>query len=107
MEESALWARLGGRAVMADQLRHLLEMITLPRVSLGVIPADADRRLWPVEGFWMFDDERVAVELVSAWVTITQPAEIVLYAETFDELAALAVYGKTARELITKALHAL
>jgi hypothetical protein len=96
-----------GRAVMADQLRHLLDMMTLPRVSLGVIPADADRRLWPVERFWMFDDERVAVELVSAWVTINQPAEIVLYAEAFDELAALAVYGETARELITKALHAL
>lgn len=43
------------------------------------------------------------MELVSGYLTITQPSEIKLYAETFSDLAELAVYGAAARELITSA----
>ncbi|WP_067449890.1 helix-turn-helix domain-containing protein [Actinomadura macra] len=102
VEESALWSRLGGAEVLADQLAHLLRITRLPTVSFGVIPADAERRLWPVEGFWMFDKERVSVETVSGWLTITQPAEIALYASAFEELAQPAAHGAAARELITR-----
>lgn len=107
LEESALWARLGGRATMAGQLAHLLEVMAWPRVSLGVIPAAADRNLWPVEGFWMFDDDRVAVETVSAWITVTQSAETALYNAAFGELAGLAAYGDEARAIVTGLLRHL
>lgn len=107
VEESALWARLGGAGVLADQLAHLLGLSGLPRVSLGVIPADIDRELWPVEGFWMFDQERVSVETVSGWLTITQPAEIAQYAAAFEEFAELAVYGAEARQLISRIRNTL
>jgi transcriptional regulator with XRE-family HTH domain len=100
VEESALWTRLGGTEVLADQLAYLLQVKKSPRVSLGVIPADTDRELWPVEGFWMFDRERVSVETVSGWLTITQPTEIAQYASAFEEFAGLASYGAAARELI-------
>jgi transcriptional regulator with XRE-family HTH domain len=102
VEESALWVRLGGVEVMGDQFAHLFQVMSLPSVSFGVIPADAERDLWPAEGFWMFDEERVAVETVSAWLTIMQPAEIALYASAFEEFAKLAVYGAVARELIAR-----
>jgi hypothetical protein len=45
----------------------------------------------------MFDDEQVAVELVSGYLTITQPREIAMYAQVFTELA---VYGAAARSMI-------
>jgi hypothetical protein len=67
----------------------------------------AHRHAWPVEDFWIFDDERVAVELVTGRLTITQPREIAAYERMFGELAGLAVYGAQARSLITAAIAAL
>ncbi|MFI6494326.1 helix-turn-helix domain-containing protein [Streptomyces sp. NPDC050564] len=108
LEESALRHRIGGAATMAGQLGHLLSLATLPNVSLGVIPLSADRTaLWPVEDFWIFDDAHVNVELVSAFLTITQPHEVGMYAQTFADLADLAVYGGAARALITSAIDSL
>ncbi|MEW2546546.1 helix-turn-helix transcriptional regulator [Streptomyces sp. NPDC047002] len=107
VEESALRARVAPDEAMAAQLGHLLGAMAHPRVSLGVVPADVARPMWPVEGFWIFDDERVVVELVTAEVTIEQPREIVLYARTFAALANLAVYGPRARALVTAAIGAL
>ncbi|MEV4107754.1 helix-turn-helix transcriptional regulator [Nonomuraea sp. NPDC049695] len=108
LEESVLRAPIGGAEVMAGQLGHLLTVSALPSMSLGIIPLDADRStMWPAEGFFMFDDAEVTVELVSGHLTITQPHEVALYAGAFKELAALAVYGKAARALITAAIQAL
>ncbi|MFI5754011.1 helix-turn-helix domain-containing protein [Streptomyces sp. NPDC051569] len=105
LEESALRYRVGGAETMAGQLGHLLSVTALPNVSLGVIPLTADRTaLWPVEDFWIFDDAQVNVELVSAFLTITQPHEIGMYARTFADLAEMAVYGASARALITAAI---
>ncbi|MFF0595419.1 helix-turn-helix domain-containing protein [Streptomyces antibioticus] len=108
LEESVLRHRIGGADTMAGQLGHLLSLTTLPNISLGVVPLSADRTaLWPVEDFWIFDDAQVNVELVSAFLTITQPHELGMYAQTFAELADLAVYGAPARALITSAIDSL
>ncbi|MCF2531768.1 helix-turn-helix domain-containing protein [Yinghuangia soli] len=108
LEESALRVRIGGAETMAGQLGHLLAVASLPSVSLGIIPAAADRSaLWPTETFFMFDSEQVAVELVSAHLTVTQPREIRMYEDVFAALAELAVYGADARALITAAITAL
>ncbi|WP_406115791.1 helix-turn-helix domain-containing protein [Kitasatospora purpeofusca] len=103
VEESVLRCGIGGSGVMRDQLHHLTTVGSLPNVSMGVVPMRPDRLRWPAEGFWIFDNAQVNVELVSGYLTITQPGEIKLYAETFSDLAELAVYGAAARELITSA----
>lgn len=107
VEESVLRSGIGGVEVMAGQLGHLITAASLPSVSLGVIPMRPDRERWPVEDFWIFDEAQVNVELVSGWLTITQPREITLYVKTFSDLAGLAVYGAGARALIGAALAAL
>jgi transcriptional regulator with XRE-family HTH domain len=107
MEESVLHAGIGGTAVMASQLEHLHTISALPNVSLGVVPMRPDRSRWPVEGFWIYDAAQVNVELVSGYLTITQPREIELYVQAFGELAALAQHGAAARSLIIAALNAL
>ncbi|CAL9468041.1 hypothetical protein SUDANB9_02767 [Streptomyces sp. enrichment culture] len=108
LEESTLRHLIGGPETMAGQLGHLLSLATLPNVSLGVIPLCTDRTaLWPVEDFWVFDDAQVNVELVSAFLTITQPHEVGMYARTFAALADSAVYGAPARTLITSAIDSL
>ncbi|MFE7457908.1 helix-turn-helix domain-containing protein [Streptomyces sp. NPDC057554] len=107
VEESVLRAGIGGAEVMSGQLGHLISAASLPHVSLGVVPMRPDRERWPAEGFWIYDTSQVNVELISGYLTITQPSEVAMYAEAFAELAALAVYGAAARALITSALDAL
>jgi transcriptional regulator with XRE-family HTH domain len=108
VEEHVLRKVIGGPRVMVGQLGHLIEVGVLPTVSLGIVPDTADRSMMrPVEGFWIFDDVQVNVELVSAYLTITQPREVAMYAETFAAMAALAVYGAPARQIITSAINAM
>ncbi|MEZ0092873.1 hypothetical protein ABH925_004053 [Streptacidiphilus sp. EB129] len=108
IEEHVLRKIIGGPDAMVRQLGHLIEVGTLPSVSLGIVPDAADRRVMrPVEGFWIFDDAHVNVELVSAYLTVTQPHEVDSYIPTFAELAGLAVYGAPARRLVTSAINAL
>jgi hypothetical protein len=107
IEEAVLRNGIGGSETMAGQLEQLLAVASLPSVSLGIVPFRPYRTLRPVEGFWMFDDERVTVELVSGWLTLTQPKEIALYAQAFSVLAAQAVYGAHAKDLVAAAIEAL
>ncbi|MFM9604193.1 helix-turn-helix domain-containing protein [Streptomyces turgidiscabies] len=107
VEESVLRSGIGGSEVMIGQLAHLITIGSLPNVSMGVVPMRPDRARWPVEGFWLYDSAQVNVELVSGYLTITQPSEVTMYAETFAELADLAVYGADSRALITAAMDTL
>ncbi len=107
IEEGVLRAGLGGADVMAAQLGHLLKAMSLPSVSLGVIPFNVSRPQFVLENFAIYDFVQVDVELLSAQMTITAPSEIKLYAEAFEQLAGMAVYGAKARALITSALAAL
>ncbi|MFE1933090.1 Scr1 family TA system antitoxin-like transcriptional regulator [Streptomyces sp. NPDC059474] len=107
LEETVLRYRLGDAGVMAGQLGSLLSAMDLPSVSLGIIPASAERIMWPIESFTVFDDERVDHEPLSASVKITAPDEVVQYLKAFGELHRHAVYGAEARALILKAIEAL
>lgn len=108
VEEPVLRTVIGGSDVMAGQLGHLITVASLPTVSLGVIPMGSARdSMWPAEDFWIFDDAQVNVELVSGWLTITQPREIGMYAKAFNDLSEIAVRGAEARALITSAINAL
>ncbi|WP_155058220.1 helix-turn-helix domain-containing protein [Streptomyces blattellae] len=107
VEESVIRSGIGGAEVMIGQLGHLIAMASRPNVSLGVVPMRPDRERWPVEGFWIYDAAQVNVELVSGYLTITQPSEVAMYADTFAELAELAVYGAKARSLISDAMDRL
>ncbi|GAA3594929.1 helix-turn-helix transcriptional regulator [Kribbella ginsengisoli] len=108
LEVATLRYQVGGPEILAQQLRHLLDVMRLPSVSLGFIPTTVDRTpRWPVEDFYIFDNKQANVELVSGFLTITNPREIGMYAETFTALTKLAVYGPRARNLIAEALREL
>ena len=108
IEEAVLRYQLGDAATMAGQLGHLLDVATLPSVSLGIIPFTRQNRpVWTSEAFRIFDGTLVNAELLSADVTVTQPREVALYVKAFSEFSAMAVYGMPARALITDALRAL
>ncbi|MEU6480569.1 helix-turn-helix transcriptional regulator [Streptomyces sp. NPDC047017] len=108
VEESALRHQMCDADAMAAQLGYLLTAGALPQVSLGIVPMSVPaRQQWPRETFHIYDDRLVSVELVSARVRITQPAEIALYLRAFEQLRGMAVYGAEARSLILRAIEAL
>ncbi|MCZ4610113.1 helix-turn-helix transcriptional regulator [Streptomyces sp. Lzd4kr] len=109
IEEHVLNHRVGDQDVMAGQLGNLLAAMTLPSMSIGIIPATAAREgvMWPLEQFTVFDDSRIHVELLAAKVTVTAPGELDIYLRAFARLTELAVYGAEARALILKAIERL
>lgn len=106
IEESVLRRQVGGPDVMAEQLGHLLQTAALPSVTLGVIPARAGA-MWPLETFTIFDTEQVAVELLTAAITITTPSEVAQYVAAHEEMSAAAVYGPAALRLVAHAVSGL
>lgn len=102
----ALHTLVGNKSVMIGQLDRLLTVMSLPRVILGIIPADADYRV-PTNQFIIYDDRLVHVETISAELTISQSREIFLYRKAFETLHQQAVHGQVARNLITAALENL
>ncbi|MEU7725680.1 helix-turn-helix transcriptional regulator [Streptomyces sp. NPDC040724] len=107
LEETVLRYRIGDAAAMAGQLGYLLAVMALPNVSLGVIPFTAQRFVWPLEAFYLFDGRQASVELLTAAVNVTAPSEVATYAKAFSELSKLAVYGAPARALISDAITSL
>jgi hypothetical protein len=57
--------------------------------------------------FFLFDDTQVNVELVSGFLSVTQPREIAMYAGRFDEFARAALFDDAARTIIAAALESL
>ncbi|MCD0447886.1 helix-turn-helix transcriptional regulator [Actinocorallia sp. API 0066] len=106
LEEQALRTRVGNTDVMTGQLDRLLAVMSLQRVSLGVVPAGGERRTWPSVGFWIFDEHTVRLETPSAELTITQEGEIAVYLRKFQRHQTSAVLGNPARDLISQAMRA-
>lgn len=107
LEETVLRHRVGDAETTSGQLGQLIAAMTLPAVSLGIIPFTAVRGTLPMETFMIFDDRMARAELLTAKVTISTPSEVQDYVRTHRELQQLAVYGAEARALIVKAIEAL
>lgn len=102
--EQALRTRFGASEEHAEQLTHLLACMRLPFVSVGIIPAGAQRCALATIGFWIFDNNAVALETPTAAIKVTRPQEIAQYGKLFERLQAEAVYGDDARRLVAGVL---
>jgi transcriptional regulator with XRE-family HTH domain len=104
LEEQTMRTRVGNADTMLGQLDRVLAVMSLPRVSLGIIPAAGERHALTQGSFWIFDEERVQVENVSAGLDITQPREIAVYLRVFELLQRSAVFGAAARAIVREVL---
>lgn len=105
--EQSLRTRWGSPAEHIEQLTHLLSVMRLPFVSVGIIPAIAQRHAIATIGFWIFDDNAVALETPTAAIKVTRPQEIARYVAMFNQLQSEAVYGHAARQLIAEVIASL
>lgn len=107
LEESVLRYRLCSPETMAAQLGQLLGVMDHPNVAFGIIPFSAQRTVWPMPTFTIFDDTRVHADTLDAASTLTQPGQIALYSRAFERLSESAARGAGARSLIAAALASL
>jgi transcriptional regulator with XRE-family HTH domain len=107
LEEQALRTWFGTAETQAGQLDRLLAVMSLPTVTLGIVPLMKERAAVPSAGFWIFDESLAALETPTASIEVIRPQEIGLYASMFGYLQKEAVYGQAARRLITNTLHEL
>lgn len=107
LTEAALRFRLCAPEIMLGQLDRLMSLSALPNVRLGIIGYETQYVVAPWHGFWLLDNELVMVETFSAELNLAQPQEIELYAGIFDQLAAVASYGRAARSIITRVIDDL
>jgi len=107
LEEQALRTWFGSAETQAGQLDRLLALMSLPNVSLGIVPLMTERIAVGSTGFWIFDDAMVAIETPTASIEVSRPNELDQYARMFEALKSPARYGRAARELITKVIDEL
>jgi hypothetical protein len=107
LTEAALRLRLCAPEVLLGQLDRLISLSQLPNVRLGIIGFQTQYATSPWHGFWLYDNQKVLVETMSAGLDLRQPQEIELYATAFDQLAADANYGRSARAIITRVIDDL
>lgn len=104
LEEQALRTWFGTAETQFGQLDRLRALMSLPNVSLGIVPLMTERVAVGSTGFWIFDEALVALETPTASIEVTRPQEIALYGRMFEALRTSAVYGRSAQALITSAI---
>lgn len=107
LAEQVLYSRVPSAPAMLDQLDRLAEVMSLPRVSLGLIPATVGLDGHSQTSFWIFDESLVQVETLTTGLDITRPEEIELYVAAFERMRRAAVFGRNAKALIGRARNDL
>lgn len=105
-EQSLRW-RFATAPIMAEQIRHIMDVAERAEVEIGVLPITAAVRDVPLHGFEMFDERLVTIGLEHAVVTVTDPADIAVYTRMFAGLSDVARTGADAQRLLTTALSAV
>jgi hypothetical protein len=103
LAEQVLHTRVGTAETMIEQLDRLLGVMSMPNVSVGIIPANAGLGAHTQTAFSIYDDDLVKVETLTAGLEISTPEEVDIYIKVFDQMRQAALFGADAVELIIKA----
>jgi transcriptional regulator with XRE-family HTH domain len=93
MDEAVVRRQVGGRTVMRDQLRRLIEVSAKPNVTVEVVPFSAGFHLGTLGPFVIYefpddaDDDTVYLESQQGeFINRDDPDEILAYRERFEQL---------------------
>lgn len=100
LTEGAVRTWPGSPALMLAQLDRLLQVATLPQVTVGVVPWSVQAPAFPLHGFTVYDGAVSVVESLTGDLTLTEPGELSAHREIFEVFAAVAVYGEELRDLL-------
>ena len=110
IDESVVRRTIGGRDVMAAQLRHLIDAAQLPNVTLQILPFDAGEHtfLGGPAALLEFREtthmDVVYLEGLAGDYYEEQPAEVARYRDEFERLGAMALDPRMSVKLIESLL---
>ena len=106
MTEGAVRWRLGPESLIRAQTEKIIGVADLENVTIGIIPQATQADVWHDHGFNILDDRGdaddpvVHVETLTRGLTITDPADVAVYKDTFARLQQLAVTGPDVQSLL-------
>ncbi|GAA1448920.1 helix-turn-helix transcriptional regulator [Nocardiopsis tropica] len=98
--EPALRMRQCPLDVLTEQLDALAGLVREGKGGIGIVPLSAALTTSPMHGFWIYDDDLVLVETISAELCLTDGDAVDPYRRVFAELSRTAVYGGGAERFI-------
>jgi transcriptional regulator with XRE-family HTH domain len=120
LDEAVLHRMVGGRAVMREQIDHLIKMADAPLVTLRIIPFEAGAHVGMTGGFIILEFASVGslqvaqavqsvvyLEAFNAHSYHDQPAEIKKYLAAYQQLTSQAADERDSRKLLRKVRAAL
>ncbi|GAB2928771.1 helix-turn-helix transcriptional regulator [Micromonospora polyrhachis] len=113
LSESVLLKCVGGPAVMAGQLRHLLKLTQLPQLSIRVLPLAAGAHLGAEAGTFMMlsfppgnrSTPEPPVVYCESWtgaLYLDRPSELAAYEKVWASLDALTLDEQQSKSMISK-----
>ena len=110
LDEAALRRSVGGPTAMREQLRHIIEMSTLPNVTLQVIPFDAGAHPAMDTSFTILEFNEpvpamVYVEGLPGFFYMEKPADVVQSQRMFEILSAASLNEEGSVQFITQMIR--
>jgi hypothetical protein len=113
IDESAMRRPIGGRAVMREQIRHLIEMAEHPAVTLQVLPFSVGSH--PAMGgpftILRFSEpdlrDVVYIEQLTSAIYLDKPADVDSYLEVMEQLCLQAEPAAETPKLLTEILDSI
>ncbi|MEV7004355.1 helix-turn-helix transcriptional regulator [Streptomyces sp. NPDC093982] len=105
--EGALHSLVCPPSVLAAQLDRLVGVIGLDTLELGIVPFTASLKIYPGNGFWIYDERRVVVEDWHAELWLDDADSVATYLSVWNTLRESAVYGADAQNVINHARRSL
>ena len=113
IDESALRRSIGGRAVMREQVRHLIDMAEHPAVTLQILPFHAGSH--PAMGgpftILRFSEpdlrDVVYIEQLTSAIYLDKPADVDSYLEVMEQLCLQAEPAAETQKLLSSILESL
>ena len=108
LTEAALYWRPGPPMMQVAQLAHIRQLMTLPNVTVGIIPSNVQAPTFFNEGFTVYEDRAegdtsmVEVETVEGEQTSTDPDVLASYRKRLEQLRTVALYDDEARALLDR-----
>jgi hypothetical protein len=113
MDESALHRSIGGKAVMREQVRHLIDMADHPAVTMQILPFDAGSH--PAMGgpftILRFSEpdlrDVVYIEQLTSAIYLDKPTDVDSYLEVMEQLCLQAEPAAETQRMLSKILKDL
>ncbi|MGP3914275.1 helix-turn-helix domain-containing protein [Nonomuraea sp. 10N515B] len=111
IDEAAIRKRVGGQEVMAEQLRHLLDLSAMPNIAVRILPDEVGAHPAMGEAFTLLDfaedPSLLFLETAAESMFRDEPERVAAYVAIYDQLKAVSLSLEESQARLAKLAAAL